>query len=86
MSIREIESLGSSELNEWMLFWKTEPWGPYRDNIHAGLIAATIANVYRKKNSKAITHEAFMLTDQSSYKRNTSKETLAWMKAVAKRK
>ena len=77
--------MGSSELAEWMVFWKMEPWGSYRDNIHAGLIAATIANVNRKPHAKPISHEVFMLTDQAKYKRNQSRETLAWMSAVAKK-
>jgi len=85
-SIREVEALGASELEEWMLFWKMDPWGSYRDNIHAGLIAATLANIHRSKNSRAITHEDFMLVDHSDYQKKKTRETLTWMKAVAKRK
>ena len=78
--------MGSSELYEWMQFWQMEPWGPYRDNIHAGLIAATVANVYRKKNTQALTHEDFMLVDPAEHKRRQTQKTLNWMKAVARRK
>lgn len=77
--------MGASELAEWVKFWKMEPWGAYRDNIHAGFIAATIANVNRKPNTKPITHEVFMLTDRSDYSKRKTKETLSWMKAVGKK-
>ena len=78
--------MGSSELSEWMKFWSVEPWGPYRDNIHAGLIAATIANVYRKKNTPALTYEDFMLLDKEDHKKRETLKTLNWMKSVARRK
>jgi len=68
-----------------MRFWRMEPWGPYRDNIHAGLIAATIANVHRGKNARPISHDVFMLTDKTAFTKKKTKETLAWMSAVAKK-
>lgn len=87
MTVAELEQrMGASELAEWKAFWSTEPWGPYRDNIHSGLIAATLANIYRKKNTQALTFEDFMLTDPEEYKRRKTLETYKWMKSVAKRK
>ena len=78
--------MGASELQEWMTYWRMEPWGSYRDNIHAGLIASTIANVYRSKNRRPVSFEEFMLSDRDLYKKKKTKETLAWMKSVATRK
>jgi len=69
-----------------MLFWRQEPWGSYRDNIHSGMIAATLANVYRKKNSPALTFEDFMLITPEEHKRRQTEKTFKWMKSVAKRK
>lgn len=87
MTVAELEQrMGSSELQEWMLFWRAEPWGPYRDNIHAGLIASILANIHRKKSAPAVTYQEFMLVDPVDHKNKKTRETLAWMKAVARRK
>jgi len=87
MTVSELEQrMGASELSEWMLFWSTDPWGSYRDNIHAGLIAATLANIHRKKSAPAVSFTDFMLTDSDSHRKKKTNETIAWMRAVAKRR
>ena len=86
-TVAELEhSLGSSELIEWQRFWAREPWGAHRDNIHAGLIASTLANAFRGKGSKAITYQDFMLVDRSEHKQKKTKEFLSWINRVAKKK
>lgn len=86
MTVGELElRMPASELAEWAEFYRSEPFGVQRDNIHAGLIAATIANVHRKKNAKPLTFEQFMLVDPTEHRRRKSKETLATMKALAKK-
>ena len=86
MTVGELESrMGSSELAEWVRFWQMDPWGAYRDNIHAGLIASTLANVYRRKNSPPITYQEFMLVDKSTQAKRRNREFLGWMSAVAKK-
>jgi len=43
--VAELErSLTSSELTDWMAYYRLEPWGAWRDNFHAALIAAVTAN------------------------------------------
>ena len=37
---------------EWMAFSRLEPWGEDRDDLRMGIIASTIANVYRGKGKK----------------------------------
>ena len=87
MTVADLERrMGASELDEWVKFYGMEPFGPQRDNIHAGLVAATIANAYRKKGSRAITFEDFMLVDPAVHKKKKTKETIAWMKAVGKKR
>ena len=78
--------MGASELDEWVEFWRMEPWGSHRDNIHAGLIAATVANAYRKKNARPVTFQDFMLLETVQHKKKKTKETIAWMKAVGKKR
>jgi hypothetical protein len=86
-TVAELEnSLGSSELVEWQRFWAREPWGAYRDNIHAGLIASTLANAFRGKGGKAITYQDFMLVDRADHKQKKTKEFLGWLGKVAQKK
>ena len=66
--------------------YREDPWGPYRDNIHAGLIASTIANAFRGKGSKTASYQDFMLVDRSEYNKKKSKEFIGWLKKVAKPK
>ena len=32
--------MSSSELSDWIDYYKIEPWGAWRDNYHAALIAS----------------------------------------------
>ena len=55
---REIDS---AELVEWQAYYNLEPWGEQKADIRTGIIASTIANVNRGKNTKAFSHEDFVL-------------------------
>lgn len=54
MTVRELLArIDSRELSEWVAYEQiTGPLGPERSDIHAGIIAATIANSNRGKGSK----------------------------------
>jgi hypothetical protein len=39
--------MSSAEFAEWLAFMELEPFGPGRDELRAGVIAAVIANVNR---------------------------------------
>jgi hypothetical protein len=56
--------MSARELDDWAAYWQVEPWGPFRDNLHAGLIASVIANVYRRKGSRAFTWVDFLLQER----------------------
>ena len=73
------------ELAEWEAYWMVEPWGPYRDNIHAGLICSILANVNRRKGSPETTYEDFMLVDKEQQQRIETERALAWFRSMAKR-
>lgn len=45
---------------EWQAYCALEPFGPQADYWRAGVIAAMIANVNRKKNQQPFTPEDFM--------------------------
>lgn len=56
MTVREmLQRVDSHELSEWMAFYSIEPFGGEREDWRAGKIAATIANVHRRKGQRAFT-------------------------------
>jgi hypothetical protein len=81
-----VEQLGAGEIAEWRTYWSHEPWGSYRDNIHSALICSILANVHRKKGTPEITYEQFMLKDRREHLQDETRKTLAWLRAVARRK
>jgi hypothetical protein len=51
------------ELVEWMDEYRREPWGTWRENAHAAMIASTIANVFRGEKSRTYTADDFMFLE-----------------------
>ena len=48
MSVRRAQQeIDSREFAEWLAFMELEPFGPARDDLRAGTLAALIANVNR---------------------------------------
>lgn len=83
----EIErDMPSSELTEWMAYYRLEPFGQERDNLHAGMIASILANVYRKKGAKNFTVDDFMVRDREAQREKSTLGFLAGLKRLAKPK
>lgn len=55
-----LAEIDSRELTEWMAYEQVEPFGPWRDDIRAGVIASTVANVYRGKTQKPLSPTDFV--------------------------
>ncbi len=71
----EIESTVSArDLDEMRDYFAVEPWGAWRDNVHAGLIASTICNVNRGKDTEPFTYEDFMLLDPVEAEKKLAKQ------------
>ncbi|MGE5619531.1 MAG: DUF4035 domain-containing protein [Sphingomonadaceae bacterium] len=61
MTVAELLSrISSRELTEWIEYAKLEPFGEERADLRAAIVAATIANVYRRKGSKPFKPSDFM--------------------------
>ena len=61
MTVRELLArIDSRELSEWMAYYELNPFGSVRDDLQAGIIASTIANVNRGKNDKSFAPSDFM--------------------------
>ena len=52
--------ISSTQFAEWMAFSRLEPWGEERADLRTGIVASTIANANRGKNTKAFKPEDFM--------------------------
>ena len=44
-----LERLTWRQLLGWMAYYRLDPWGQERSDLRAGIVASTIANVYRGK-------------------------------------
>ena len=56
-SVRECkQNVDSREFTRWIAYYSINPFGEYRGDVQAGIIAATIANAnpYRGKNAKPL--------------------------------
>ncbi len=54
------EELSDAEFQEWMSFYRMEPFGEDRADLRAGIIAATIVNVQRGKKGRPVKPTDFM--------------------------
>lgn len=52
--------MGHSEFVEWMAFYQREPFGETRADIQMSVLAATVANVNRKKGSPSVKPSKFL--------------------------
>jgi hypothetical protein len=69
-----------------MAFYQLEPFGPVRDNIHAGQIASILYNANRKKNSPPMSVSDFFYTDLEVKKEEETRDFLGGLRALAKPK
>lgn len=44
--------MSSQEFTEWVAYYELNPFGPYRGDIHAGIVASTIANANAPKGKR----------------------------------
>lgn len=61
MTVAELLArVSSRELSEWMAFYTLEPFGTEAYYYGFAIVAATVANAFREKGSKAFSPEDFM--------------------------
>lgn len=61
MTVKELLSrIDSKELSEWAAFYSIEPFGGFRSDMQSGIVASTIANCNRQKNSRSFSPLDFM--------------------------
>lgn len=78
--------MSAQELDSWELFWQVEPWGSYRDNIHAGIIASAVLAPHVQRGKKAPIYTDFLLRDKAETQQAAENNLLAFFKSVAKKR
>lgn len=76
--------MDSHELSEWVAFDAVEPIGGLRGDINAALICTLLANINRKRGSKALKVEDFLLfrpDDPEDKLQQQGDAFIAWAKA-----
>lgn len=76
-------SLTQREYLGWQLYWEAEPWGPWRDNMHAAIIAREIRRPQVKPGTR-VDHETFMLRDPRIRSKDNETKVIAFLRAIAK--
>lgn len=77
--------MSASEYMHWEAFYQLEPFGAERDNMHAGLIAATVWNTQRGKKQKGMTHKDFMFRDPATARLERIRDMMGKFRALAKK-
>ena len=55
-----LAEMDSAELTEWMAYDQVEPFGEWRADLRAGIVASTIANALRGRGSRPFRPEDFI--------------------------
>lgn len=84
MTVAELGArMSSAEFAEWMAYAALEPFGPQRDDVRAGTVAATLANIHRDRKARPspFTSEDFFPSEEVP--EETEDDKLARLKNMA---
>ena len=73
------------EFAEWMAFYRLEPWGEQRGDLRIGILAAVVANMFRKKGRRALQPVDFMPKFEKKWLPMTTGEMYDKFKGIATR-
>ena len=84
MTVGELlRKLPSSEFNEWFAYSDLEPFGEERADLRSGIVASTIASIYRKKGSRQPKPQDFMPKfGKPVERRQSTEEQIALIKSL----
>lgn len=82
----------ATELAEWALFYRDSPFGEFRADLRAGIVATVIAQVNGNKSARPSDFMPFIMREQQAAQgpapspaaREAAKVTEAFMKASSK--
>ncbi len=78
--------MSAREYADWWRYYGEEPFGVNRDNLHAGIIASAVINASgnRRRGSKAMSPDDFMLRSREEQRERSTAEALAFFDAVSR--
>lgn len=76
-------TMTASAYQRWQLYWKAEPWGPWRDNLHAALIAREVRRPQLRKGAR-VEVESFMVRDPGDRQRDANQRFVGMLMTMAK--
>lgn len=62
--------MGAREFKKWQAMYRVDPWGPWRDDLRIGRLAALTANIHRSRNAELASSSDFMF----DYERTREKD------------
>lgn len=78
-----LERLTPAQYMKAERFWLEEPWGPWRDNLHAAIISRAALAPHVRKGTK-IDMDAFMIRDRAEEAPERVTSSIRFLFAVAK--
>lgn len=82
----EVEELGSTDFDMLRRYWLEEPWGPWRDNLHAALIAREVRRGNFKGQHQLDTFMLIGRTQMIQRQGAVKKGVFSMLKSMAQRK
>lgn len=70
------------ELERWARYWNEEPWGAYRDNLHAGLIISELLRPHLPEGAN-VKIEGFLLRPKEDIDALAKAKLVASLSAMA---
>lgn len=76
-------SLTQRELLGWQKYWEQEPWGAFRDNLHAAILAREIRRPQLRRGS-AINIDDFMVRPNAQSSGSKEAKFFDLLRVIAK--
>ena len=78
--------MSAAEFRAWMAYYEIEPFGEERADLRAGILAATLVNINRRKGRKAVTaHELMPYLTKAAEPKEPAGRMAALMRAIMTR-
>lgn len=83
LTIGKLLELPQREIARWQRYWNEEPWGPYRDNMHAAMIVSELLKPHLKEGAN-VSIKHYMLEHSDDIKRREREKFFAMIHASSK--
>lgn len=67
----------------WQRYWVEEPWGPYRDNLHAALIAREVRRPQVRKGGQPPKLDDFMVVNPEVRQAEATGNLIDYLKMIS---